>query len=82
MFAKRSTVLFASLLVLLGLATARPSSGARVETRHVVRAGDTLWTIAEARYGGDPRAGIWRISDRNRLAGGTIVPGMVLYLPP
>jgi hypothetical protein len=47
-----------------------------------VRAGDTLWTIAEARYGGDPRAGIWRISDRNRLAGGTIVPGMVLYLPP
>ena len=82
MFAKRSIVLFASLLVLLGLATARPSSGARVETRHVVRAGDTLWTIAEARYGGDPRAGIWRISERNRLAGGTLVPGMGLYLPP
>jgi nucleoid-associated protein YgaU len=82
MFAKRSVVLFASMLALLGLATARPSSGARVETRHVVRPGDTLWTIAEARYGGDPRAGIWQISERNGLAGGTLEPGTVLYLPP
>lgn len=81
MFARRSIVLFASLLVLLGLATARPSSGARVETRHVVRAGDTLWTIAEARYAGDPREGIWRISERNGLSGGALVPGTVLYLP-
>jgi nucleoid-associated protein YgaU len=82
MFAKRSIVLLASVLALLGLATARPSSGARVETRHVVRPGDTLWTIAEARYGGDPRAGIWQISERNGLAGGTLEPGTVLYLPP
>lgn len=82
MFAKRSIVLLGSVLALLGLATARPSSGARVETRHVVRPGDTLWTIAEARYGGDPRAGIWQISERNGLAGGTLEPGTVLYLPP
>ena len=82
MFARRSIVLLASVLALLGLATARPSSGARVETRHVVRPGDTLWTIAGARYGGDPRAGIWRISERNGLAGGTLEPGTVLYLPP
>jgi nucleoid-associated protein YgaU len=82
MFAQRSIVLLATMLALLGLATARPSSGARVETRHVVRPGDTLWTIAEARYGGDPRAGIWQISERNGLAGGTLEPGTVLYLPP
>ena len=82
MFGRRSIVLLASVLALLGLATARPSSGARVETPHVVRPGDTLWTIAEARYGGDPRAGIWRISERNGLAGGTLEPGTVLYLPP
>jgi LysM domain len=82
MFAKRSIVLLAGVLAVVGLATARPSSGARAETRHVVRAGDTLWTIAESRYSGDPRAGVWRISERNELVGMALVPGTVLYLPP
>jgi LysM repeat protein len=82
MFAKRSIVVLATVLALVGLATARPSSGARAETRHVVRAGDTLWAIAEAHYGGDPRAGVWQISERNGLAGGALAPGTVLYLPP
>jgi hypothetical protein len=82
MFARRSIVLLATVLAVLGLATARPSSGARVEARHVVRSGETLWTISESRYGGDPRAGVWRITKRNGLAGGTLMPGTVLYLPP
>jgi hypothetical protein len=82
MFARRSIILLASVLAVLGLATARPSSGARVEARHVVVAGETLWAISESHYGGDPRAGVWRITTRNGLAGGRLVPGTVLYLPP
>ncbi len=82
MFARRSLVVLVSLVVALGLATARPSNGAGRESPHLVRPGETLWTIAAARYGGDPRAAIWRISERNGLAGSTLLPGTVLYLPP
>lgn len=73
-------VLLALILVAAAL-TARPSSGAGRETRYVVRPGDTLWGIAADRYAGDPRKAVWRISERNGLAGGAIQPGTVLYLP-
>ena len=43
-------------LVALALSTARPSRGASPEARHLVRSGETLWSIASARYAGDPRA--------------------------
>jgi hypothetical protein len=59
----------------------RPSSGAGSEERYVVRAGDTLWGLASARYGGDPREGVWKIRDRNGLGGSALRPGMILYLP-
>ena len=72
-------VLLALLLVALG--AARPSSGAAPETRYVVEAGDTLWAIASARYGGDPREAIWRIRDRNDLVSASLRPGQVLMLP-
>jgi nucleoid-associated protein YgaU len=51
------------------------------ERHYRVRAGDTLWSIAEQTYGGDPRAGVWEILQRNALASSTIVPGQVLVLP-
>ena len=41
----------------------------------------TLWTIAEANYGGDVRGSIWRIEQANHLAGATIQPGEKLVLP-
>jgi nucleoid-associated protein YgaU len=68
-------------VILAAALTARPSSGAEAESRYVVRSGDTLWAIAADRYAGDPRRAVWRISERNGLAGGALQPGTVLYLP-
>jgi nucleoid-associated protein YgaU len=83
MFARTSTValILALLVATFALATARPSRGAGAETRYLVRSGDTLWEIAEARYAGDPRKAVWRISARNGLHGGALTPGTVLWLP-
>jgi hypothetical protein len=74
--------LIALAVVALALSTARPSRGASSEARHVVRPGETLWTIAAERYSGDPRAAVWRIEQRNGLSGSPLQPGTVLYLPP
>jgi nucleoid-associated protein YgaU len=60
---------------------ARSSSAAGAETAYTVRAGDTLWSIAVARYGGDPRGGVWRIEQRNGVRAGTIRIGQTLVLP-
>jgi len=84
MFATRTWILLAVVVVVISaaLSNARVSNGAGHETRHRVRAGETLWTIAEANYAGDPRKAIWRIEKRNGLAGADIRAGMVLLLPP
>jgi hypothetical protein len=74
-------LLLAFALVALALSTARPSRGASPEARHLVRSGESLWSIASARYAGDPRAAIWRIEQRNGLTGEPLQPGTVLYLP-
>lgn len=83
MFATRIWIATAVLVVVVSaaLSNARISNGAGHETRHRVRAGETLWTIAEANYAGDPRKAIWRIEQRNGLGGADISVGMVLVLP-
>ena len=48
---------------------------------HTVRSGDTLWTIASSHYGGDPREAVYRLEDRNHLAGALVRPGQKLVLP-
>ncbi len=58
-----------------------PSVSAGKAQHYVVQPGDTLWTIAAARYAGDPREGIWKLQRRNDLAGTTITPGERLVLP-
>jgi LysM repeat protein len=59
----------------------RASDGAGPARVYVVQPGDTLWSIAAARYPGDPREGIWKLQHRNDLAGTTISPGERLVLP-
>jgi nucleoid-associated protein YgaU len=83
MFASRIVLLGAALLavLLVALGAARPSIGADAEARHVVAPGDTLWTIASDRYGGDVREAVWRIRMRNGLEGPDLRPGQVLMLP-
>ena len=79
MFA-RLVVLLVAVALVVGVA-ARPSGGAGKSQRYVVKPADTLWSIAVAHYGGDPREGVWRLQRRNHLEGTTLVPGQRLVLP-
>ena len=83
MFARPLQLLGVSALLALALAfsNARAAGGAGPEARYVVEPGDTLWSLAAERYGGDPREGVWRLRERNGLDGAALSPGMVLYLP-
>ena len=79
--------MFARIVVIVALLTlavawgARRSDGAGREQMYVVQAGDTLWSIAAAHYGGDPREAVWRLEDRNHLGGSLVRPGQHLRLP-
>jgi LysM repeat protein len=79
--------MFARILVLVLLAAlvwavvARASTAAGPERTYVVQPGDTLWSIASERYGGDPRSGIWKIERRNGLRGRPLVAGRRIVLP-
>jgi hypothetical protein len=83
MFAQRLIWLLVAVLVLgaFALSTARPSRGAAEERRHVVRVGETVWSIATRAYPGDPREAVWRIEQRNGLTGRPLLPGTVIFLP-
>jgi hypothetical protein len=81
MFPWRSLLVLCALVGALLLAVPRTSSGAGSEERYVVQPGDTLWELAASHYGGDPREGVWRIRDRNAIAGTGLQPGTILYLP-
>jgi nucleoid-associated protein YgaU len=78
---------FARIVVIVALLTlavawgARRSDGAGREHFYVVRAGDTLWSIAAGHYAGDPRAAVWRLEERNHLPGALVQPGQRLRLP-
>ncbi len=71
----------AVLGVFLWALFARSSDASGHVQRYRVRAGDTLWSIAQAHYAGDPREAVWKIARRNGLAGSAIAPGQALVLP-
>jgi len=79
MFGRVAFVLLVAALMWAVLARA---TGAGSHPRyHTVRPGDTLWALAAAHYAGDPRAGVWKLQQRNGLADAAIVPGQRLVLP-
>lgn len=79
MFVKLIIATTIAIAIWVGLA--RPSEGAGHERVYVVRPADTLWGIASANYGGDPREAVWRLRERNGLDGTLLRPGQRLVLP-
>jgi LysM domain len=75
-------ILLVALAVLLLWALFAGETGASGPERHYrVKPGDTLWSIAEHTFAGDPREGVWELRERNQLESATIVPGQLLVLP-
>ena len=79
MFAR--VIVVAVVAVFVWAVFARDTGAGPPQRYHTVQAGDTLWSIADAKYAGDPREGVWRLQRRNRLESATIVPGQRLALP-
>jgi len=79
--------MFARILVLVLVVAvawavvARASTAAGPDRVYTVKPGDTLWSIATSRYGGDPRSGVWKIEQRNGLSGRPLVAGARIVLP-
>jgi nucleoid-associated protein YgaU len=72
-------ILVLALLVIgLWALFARSSNASAREAHYQVKAGDTLWSIAATVYRGDPREGVWKLTQANHLAGATISIGQVL----
>jgi LysM repeat protein len=67
--------------VLVWAVLARDTGAGPTPQHHTVVAGETLWSIAAARYGGDPRAGVWKLQRANHLDDPTITPGQRLLVP-
>lgn len=79
--------MFGRILLIVGITVLVWSAVARSSEAHghkqvvTVRPYDTLWSIAERRYGGDVRDAIWRIERANHLRSADVRVGQRLVLP-
>ncbi|MGZ4152478.1 MAG: LysM peptidoglycan-binding domain-containing protein [Gaiellaceae bacterium] len=79
--------MFGRIFILVGLVVLVWSAAARSSEAHgakqvvTVKPYDTLWSIAQRHYGGDPRDAIWRIEKANHLQGADVSIGERLVLP-
>jgi LysM repeat protein len=79
--------MFVRILILAGIAVLVWSVAARSSQAHgakqvvTVKPYDTLWSIAQRHYGGDPRAAIWQIERANHLSNADVRAGQRLVLP-
>jgi LysM repeat protein len=80
MFRRFVTVVF--LLVALWGCLAHASGASGHSGTYVVKSGDTLWSITQHFYAGDPRHGVWDLEQRNDLGQSVLLtPGQRLVLP-
>ena len=79
-FLARMLLVAVAAVVLWALFAGETGAGGP-ERQYRVQAGDTLWSIAERTYAGDPREGVWELRKRNGLDSTTIAPGQVLVVP-
>ena len=79
--------MFGRIFILVGIAVLVWSATAHSSQAHgrkqvvTVKPYDTLWSIAQQHYGGDPRAAVWRIEQANHLPGADVSVGQRLVLP-
>jgi nucleoid-associated protein YgaU len=79
--------MFVRIALIVGIAVLAWSALARSSTAHgpkqvvTVRPYETLWSIAQRRYGGDVRDAVWRIERANHLQGADVRVGQKLVLP-
>jgi predicted Zn-dependent protease len=79
MFVKLLGTTLAALVI--WAVAAHSSNSAGKQRVYTVKPYDTLWSIAASHYGGDPRDAIYRLAERNGLAGAIVRPGQRLVLP-